>query len=103
MHKLYTHLFVILHNASRCNGEQCSTEMLTNMYHKLFYGHIIVWTTTCIQRCHFVQKQSVAQNMSNDNVISKLNGEKKNKCKRQNIQTHKNKQCCFMLFLETVW
>ncbi len=56
--------------ANRRNGEQCSTEMLTYMYHnKVFCGHIIVWTTTCIQRCCFVQKQSVAQKVSNDNVL----------------------------------
>ncbi len=56
--------------ANRRNGEQCSTEMLTYMYHnKVFCGHIIVRTNTCIQRCCFVQKQSVAQNVSNDNVL----------------------------------
>lgn len=69
-HELYTHLFVILHMLIDVMGEQCSTEMLTYMYHnKVFCGHIIAWTTTCIQRCCFVQKQSAAQNVSNDNVL----------------------------------
>lgn len=56
--------------ANRHNGEECSTEMFTYMYNnKEICGHIIVRTTTCIQRCCFLQKQSVAQNVSNDNVL----------------------------------
>lgn len=57
--------------ANRRNGEQCSTEeMLTYMYHnEEFSGHIIVRTTTCIQRCCFVQNPSVAQNVANDDAL----------------------------------
>lgn len=56
--------------ANRHNGEECSTEMFTYMYNKEICGHIIVRTTTCIQRCcFFLQKQSVAQHVSNDNVL----------------------------------
>lgn len=47
-----------------------NAEMSTYMYHnKVFCGHIIVQTTTCIRRCRFVQKQSVAQSVSHDNVL----------------------------------
>lgn len=57
--------------ANRRNGEQCSTEeMLTYMYHnEEFSGHIIVRTTTCIQRCCFVQNPSVAQNVANNDAL----------------------------------
>jgi len=71
-------------------------------HNKVFSGHIIARSTTCIQRCRFVQKQSVAQNVSNDNVskLSKERGKSKIKGKRHNIQRHVNKQCCFMHFRE---
>lgn len=58
------HLFVILHMLIDVMRNNALHKCWHTYHNKVFCGHIIVQTTTCIQRCCFVQKQSVGQDVS---------------------------------------